>query len=390
MRFWLPRTVIVLGVVSMLNDVASEMVAPLVPVLLTTSLAAGPFVVGLVEGLADAVSNILKVVSGRLADTRIKPKTLVLGGYGLASIVRPLIGLAAGWGLVLVLRFLDRVGKGLRTSPRDALISAATDAQTRGRAFGFHRGMDHLGAAVGPVIAYVLLENGMAVREVFLWSVVPGIAALGLLSYGIPRTPVPQPGPAAPRLRWRELKPETRRLIVAAGILAFASVPEAFLVLWALARGLEIVWVPLFWAVAHIVRALVAAPAGSLSDRVGRMPVVVTGWTLRVLLLALLAWLPVEGRQVWIMFAAYAAVVTLTEGAERALIGDTAPERHKATTFGVYYVVIGLLGLPGALFFGTVWEWAGMRTAFLLAALVTLFAAGTLLYSLLRHNRLYK
>jgi len=192
-KHFLPRTVIILGLVSFLNDAASEMITPLLPIFLTATLGAGPVVVGLVEGVAEATASILKLVSGRLADRGWNAKGLVVGGYGLSNTARPLIGLAFGWTWVLLLRFLDRVGKGLRTSPRDALIAASTESQLRGKAFGFQRALDHGGAVVGPLLAFLLLGWGLELHNVFLLSVVPGILVMLLLWFGLPATPAITP-----------------------------------------------------------------------------------------------------------------------------------------------------------------------------------------------------
>jgi len=170
--------VLVLALVSFLNDAASDMIAPLLPLFLTATLGAGPAVVGLVEGIAEATASLLKLASGRLADRGWNHKRLVVGGYGVSNLARPLIGLALGWGWVLLLRFLDRVGKGIRTSPRDALIAASTTEQQRGMAFGFHRALDNAGAMVGPLIAFALLSSGLDLGRVFLWSLGPGVLVL--------------------------------------------------------------------------------------------------------------------------------------------------------------------------------------------------------------------
>src|SRR5215831_5071144 len=172
---FLPRTVVVLGFVSLLNDSASEMITPLLPIFLTSVLGSGPMIVGLIEGIAESTASILKLVSGRLADRGVGSKALVLFGYGASNLARPLIGAAFGWTTVLGLRFLDRIGKGIRTAPRDALIAGAVDAHRRGAAFGFHRSMDHAGAFIGPLLAYVLLANHLPLAQVFYWSAVPGL-----------------------------------------------------------------------------------------------------------------------------------------------------------------------------------------------------------------------
>lgn len=371
-QYFLPRTVVILGLVSFLNDAASEMITPLLPIFLTATLGAGPVVVGLVEGVAEATASFLKLISGRLADRGWNAKGLVVGGYGLSNTARPLIGLAFGWTWVLGMRFLDRVGKGLRTSPRDALIAASTDNNLRGRAFGFHRALDHAGAVVGPLLAFVLLGWGIELSNVFLLSVVPGIMVLLLLWLGL--RPTPRIVPAAPiavPVGWRGVDVRLRALIIATGGLALATTPEVFLVLWAQARGLEIVWVPLLWAAASGIKVVVAIPGGHWSDRFGRLPVLGVGWGARILILIALGLTATGELTIWILFLAYAGSLAFTEGAERALIGDFAPAGQKATAYGIYHMINGLLALPGALLFGALWQWFGATTAFFTAAGLT-------------------
>jgi len=380
--FSLPRTVVILGLVSFLNDAASEMITPLLPLFLTATLGAGPAVVGLVEGVAEATASLLKLISGRLADRGWNHKRLVLGGYGVSNLARPLIGLALSWGWVLMLRFLDRVGKGIRTSPRDALIAASTLQPGRGKAFGFHRALDNAGAMVGPLVAFVLLSQGLSMQQVFLWSLVPGLLVLVLLFWGLdgtPRSGKPASPPAA--LRWSALDSRVRGLILAAGGLALASAPEAFLVLWASDRGLSIAWVPLIWAGASAVKAVVAAPAGMLSDRFGRLPVLAGGWGLRILFLLVLAGTSGGGSDLitWSVFLGYAAALAATEGAERALVGDFTPANQHGTAFGLYHMTVGLAALPGALIFGGIWQLWGAPAAFALAAVLACAAMLSLL-----------
>jgi MFS family permease len=379
----LPRNVIVLGCVSLLNDSASEMITPLLPVFLTVALGAGPAVVGLVEGLAEATASFLKLASGWLADRGWDAKRLVVGGYGVSNVARPLIGLALGWTWVMALRFLDRVGKGLRTSPRDAMIAAAVPAASRGRAFGFHRGMDHAGAMIGPLFAFALLGLGLELHEVFFASAVPGLVAVLVLVIGL-RAPATVTVEMPPPLRWGDLDRPLRGLILAAAALAFASVPEAFIVLWAIGAGLEIVHVPLIWAAAHFVKAAVSLPAGILSDRIGRVPVVAGGWCARVVVLLMIGFAANGPVLIWTLFIAYGVSLAMTEGAERALIGDHAPAAQKATAFGVYHLVSSALLLPGALLFGLIWEWAGRTTAFVTAAVLTVLSVAALLFVLRR------
>ncbi|OBS08578.1 hypothetical protein Thpro_022828 [Acidihalobacter prosperus] len=386
-RLSLPRTVVVLGFVSFLNDAASEMITPLLPLFLTMTLGAGPAVVGLIEGVAEATASLLKLVSGRLADRGVSPKLLLLGGYGVSNVARPLIGIALGWSWVLGLRFLDRLGKGVRTSPRDALIAAASGERRRGHAFGYHRAMDNAGAMVGPLIAFALLSLSVPLGHVFLLSVVPGVLVLALLLFGLPgRRSVSLDAPAGPlpSLRWSSLDARLKGLLLAAGGLALATVPEVFLVLWAQSRGLAVVWVPLIWAAASLVKSLLAWPAGALSDRVGRVPVVVVGWSMRVALLLALAHAGSGEAVIWGLFLAYAGALALTEGAERALVGDYAPARLKGTAFGLYHLITGALALPGAVMFGVAWQVFGEHVAFYLAAALTAAASVAMLAVLRR------
>ena len=387
-RLQLPRTVIILGLVSFLNDAASEMITPLLPIFLTAMLGAGPAVVGLVEGFAEASASVLKFVSGRLADRGWNAKGMVVGGYSLSNSARPLIGLAFGWSAVFLLRFLDRVGKGLRTSPRDALISASVDSRLRGRAFGFHRALDHGGAVVGPLLAFALLGSGVELTHVFLLSVVPGILVILLLWFGLPPSPkttITQQSMMA--FGWSGLDTRLRALILATAGLALATTPEVFLVLWAQAHGLEIVWIPLLWAAASAVKMLIALPGGYLSDRFGRLPILLVGWGARILVLITLGITATSELTIWGLFLAYAASLAFTEGAERALIGDYAPAGEKATAFGVYHMTSGLLALPGAVLFGALWQWFGEAIAFLTAAGLTTLSVIVLLMITSKHGK---
>jgi MFS family permease len=376
----LPRTVIVLGLVSLLNDTASEMITPLLPIFLTATLGAGPAIVGFVEGLAEATASVLKLVSGRLVDRGVPARRMVIGGYALSNGLRPLIGLAASWSTVLLLRFMDRVGKGLRTAPRDALIAAATGPTQRGRAFGFHRSMDHAGAVLGPLLAFGLLAAQVDLENVFLASALPGALVILLLVFGLPAGRSPAPIPVREPVRWGALHGRLQAMIVAAGLLALANVPEVFVVLWATQAGMSVAWVPLVWAAASLAKMVIALPAGVLSDRLGRVPLLLGGWSARVAVLLLLAFAQPGAVGVWLLFIAYSATLAATEPAERSLIGDHAAETERGTAYGLYHLAGGLLVLPGAALFGLLWEALGSATAFALAAAVTVVAGAVLLW----------
>ncbi len=373
----LPRTVVVLACVSFANDAASEMITPLLPIFLTAALGAGPAIVGLVEGLAQAAASVLQVISGRLMDRGAGAKRLVLAGYGASNLVRPAIAFALGWSWVLVLRFIDRIGKGLRTAPRDAMIAGAVAPGARGRAFGFQRALDHGGAVVGPLAAFALLAAGTEVRDVFLWSAVPGIAVVLLVTLGLPADQPLALRPAAP-LSWRRLDRRMQGLIVASGVLALSAVPEVFIVLWATSAGLPVAWIPLAWALASLAKVAIVLPAGMLSDRIGRFPVLFGGWALRTAVLLVLAAPPPGSAWIWILFAAYGVSLAATEAPERSLVGDTAPAQLRGSAFGVYHLATGALLLPGALLFGVVWQEFGAPAAFRAAAAITACGAAAM------------
>ncbi|RJQ48895.1 MAG: MFS transporter [Gammaproteobacteria bacterium] len=369
----LPATVVLLGSVSFLNDVASDMITPLLPVFLAGTLGAGPAIIGLIEGVADTAVSLLKLWAGRMSDRGMGRKLLTVSGYSVSNLVRPLLGLANSWGMVLLLRFTDRIGKGLRSAPRDAWLSGSIDGSLRGHAFGLHRTMDHSGAVIGPLLAAILLAWGLEMREVFLVSVVPGVLAVALLVFGL-RAPARTERQHAPPLRWSLLHPRLRALVLAAGGVALSGAPDVFLILWLSQQGVPVPWIPLIWVAAHLARALIAFPAGRLSDRIGRLPVLISGWSLQVALLLLIPWT----NEFWMVVAVlvgYAAATASTEGAELAMIGDLAHASAKGTAFGLYHMTVGLFALPGALWFGVVWEVYGMGYAFTISALLTAVAA---------------
>lgn len=373
----LPSAVILLGIVSLLNDMASDMIMPLLPVFLTATLGAGPAILGLIEGVAESTASLLKLWAGRLGDGGVGHKPLAVGGYALSNLVRPLLSVAGSWGMVMAVRFADRAGKGLRTSPRDALISGSVNADQRGQAFGLHRAMDHTGAFIGPLLASGLLAFGLTMQQVFLASIVPGILAVALLVFGLRVAHAAERRVTPPPLQWSLLHPKLRAMVITAGSLALVAVPDAFLILWLGQRGVGLFWIPILWACAHAVRALVALPTGRWSDHYGRVPVVLAGWWVRALLLIGLPLVSHPAAVIGVFFL-YAASTAATEGAERAVIGDFAEKGTQGTAFGLYNMMVGLLALPGALWFGAVWEIFGMSLAFVISGTLTTCVAFTL------------
>ncbi len=364
----LPRTVWALSAVSLLNDAASEMIAPLLPLFLTLTLGAGPAIVALLEGCADALSSTLKLFAGRWADRGVSAKRLILSGYGIANLARPLMGFATAWSVVFALRLADRIGKGLRSAPRDALLAASVPPEQRGRAFGMHRSADHIGAVIGPIIATILLVNDVPLRTVFLIAAGFGVLVMLTLWRGLPEGVAHAPPPRATPWRPQPLPWPVRRLLVAVGLLAAFAVPEALVVLWATERGLAIAWIPLLWAAAHALKAAIAWPAGILVDRHGPGWVLAWGWPARVLALAALAWLDGPLVAVALAFAAYSLTLATTEAAERAWVAAGVAPETRGAAFGWFHLVTGLAAIPGALLLGLLWQFEGSAVALGVAA----------------------
>ena len=376
MRLPLPRTVIALGAVSLLTDLSSEMIYPLLPVFLSTVLGAGPLAIGAIEGAAESVAALLKLASGWWSDRLPRRKPLVLVGYGLASIVRPLIGLAQNVGHVLAIRLIDRTGKGIRGAPRDALIADAVDASQRGRAYGFHRAADHAGAVAGPLVAFALLTwGGVALRTVFLLAAIPAAAAMLVLIFGVreKKREVEKAG-ARPNLDRSGLD---RRFWGYLGVLLLFTLgnsTDALLILRANELGVSAAIVPVLWAVLHVVKSVSSTPGGILSDRLGRRPLIIGGWLIYAAVYLGFAFASATWHA-WLLFIVYGLYFGMTEGVEKALVADLVPARVRGAAFGWYNLTIGLAALPASLLFGGLWQAYGAAVAFLTGAGLALLAA---------------
>ncbi len=370
----LPRTVWLLGLVSLFNDSTSELVYPLVPLFLTSVLMAGPKALGLIEGIAEATASLLKLFSGVVMDRRGHAKGWVAGGYALAAFSRPLFYLAGSWPMVLALRFADRVGKGLRTSPRDALLAGAVDDGRRGLAFGLHRAMDNAGAVIGPLLAALMLERGMALREVFLWAIVPGIVTVALALAVKEPTAVP----AARRpFSWRlaGFPAAFKRYLVVLALFTLGNSSNMFLLLRARELGLAEYQVPLLWALTSAVAMLLSTPLSALSDRLGRARLILVGWAVYGLFYLAMGLNGFHTLLLWPLFAFYGVFLAATEGAEKALVADLAPKDRLGTAYGWFNLTAGAMLLPASLLFGELYQRAGALTAFAFSAACALLAA---------------
>ncbi len=361
----LPRPVWLLGWVSFFTDTASEMIYPLMPLFLTRVLGAGPMSLGVIEGIAEAASSLLKIVSGRMADRTGAPKPLVLAGYGLSSAVRPFIALAGGWLQVLTLRFADRLGKGIRSSPRDAMLATYATESNRGQIFGFHRGMDHAGAVMGPLIAAAFLYfRPDDYRTLFALTVVPGIIVVAILlrvpdtrrePSSVPASSSERTAPAAgpnerlPRAFWQAMA-----LIF---LFSLGNASDAFLLLRFADVGIAPFWIPLLWSAIHVVKTASSMIGGRVSDRMGRRRVIGIGWLLYAAVYAAFA-VTDSAPALVVVFLVYGLYFGLTEGVEKAWVADLAPASGRGNAFGIYNALIGFGALGASLLFGYIWTHA--------------------------------
>jgi len=372
----LPAAIIALGFTSLFTDIGTEMIFPLLPAFVA-SLGAAPAFLGLVEGLADATSSLLKLASGYVAEGRSK-KRLVLFGYGLASLARPLVALATAPWHVLAVRLTDRVGKGIRTAPRDALIADAVPEDQVGRAFGFHSAMDHAGAVLGPLIATGLLALGWQVRSVFWFALVPGaLAMLALLTVREPKplalaenTARDEKAPALPK--------PLRRYFAILALFSLGNSSDAFLLLRAKELGVSVVSLPLLWAVFNGTKVLSARYGGAWSDSIQRTKLIVSGWAVYAVTylafgVARQAW------QMWALFCVYGLYYGLTEPAEKALVRDLAPAQARGRAYGFYNFIVGVSAIPAGLLTGWLWQTWGPQVALVSGAVIALAASSALL-----------
>ena len=397
-RFGLSRPVWLLGWVSFFTDMASEMVYPLLPLFLTRVLGAGAMSLGVIEGVAEGANSVLKILSGWLTDRSGQPKKLVLAGYALSSAVRPLIAFVTMWPQVLGLRFTDRLGKGIRSSPRDAMLASFAPEKTRGRVYGFHRAMDHAGAVAGPLIAAAFLYfYPEAYRSLFMWTLVPGIVVI-LLILRLPnqRTSVQvRPVPSRPELEKSDIGHRTsdvgqqrlpRRFYLAMAVIflfALGNASDAFILLRLNDLGVKPVWIPLLWSALHVVKMSSSVIGGTLSDRFGRRTMIIVGYLWYAAIYAAFAWtsaLPV----MIVVFLAYGLYFGFTEGVEKAWVADMAPKTARGLAFGIYNGALGFGGLAASLIFGLIWTRISPQAAFMTGAGLAL-AASALLYLAFAH-----
>ncbi len=385
----LPPTVLALSVVSFLNDTSSEIVYPLLPAFLFVTLGATPLVIGFIEGIAESVASILKLFSGYLSDRFGRRKLPVFLGYSLAAVARPMLAFVTTWQHVLIVRMSDRMGKGIRGAPRDAMLAAEVGEDRRGLAFGFNRAADHLGAVVGPVIGFLLLtymavdpENptAMEYQRVFLYASVPVALGLVVIVFFVresPRTPdVFERMPI--RFSLGEFDGNFKRFLLIIAVFTLSNSTDAFLLLRAEQAGIAPAMLPLLWMVLHFSKVVSSLVGGDLSDRLGRKALMISGWIVYALVYLGFAFVETPW-QAWALFAAYGVYFGLTQSAEKALVADLIVEEKRGTAFGFYNLAIGITVLPASVIFGFLWYQFGAPLAFATSACVSLVAAALLL-----------
>lgn len=394
-RLWrrlrrLPRNVFSISLVSLFNDASSEIIYPILPLFLALTLGASRAEIGLIEGAAESLSGFLKLFSGYFSDRRGRRKGMVVFGYGLASIARPLIGLATHWPQVFAIRMADRFGKGVRSAPRDAMIADAAAPEERGLAFGFQRAMDHAGAVIGPLIAYAVLSLIAANREaptaenyktLFLLASIPALFAMLVAIFAVRESGNAASGNAAsgvaveaspaskPHLTLRGFDSNFKRFLVIVALFTLSNSSDAFLLLRAQQVGVGAALIPLLWAALHVSKVVSSVLGGDLSDRLGRKTMIVAGWALYAAVYLAFAFVS-SATEAWILFLVYGIYFGLTEGTEKALVTDLVRPGRRGTAFGLYNLAFSITVLPASLLMGWLWDWRGAPTAFVTSAVV--------------------
>lgn len=366
----LPRNVWAVGLTSFFMDISSEMVLNILPLFLANVLGVKTNIIGLIEGLAEATASLLKLSSGWLSDRLGARKWLAVAGYGVSAICKPFFYVAGSWEVIAGVRWADRVGKGIRTAPRDALVADSVTARVRGLAFGFHRALDTAGALLGILIAALvvwlaqkntLALSGSTFRTVVLFSLVPAFAAVLSLIVGARDVPV-QGLRAPPRLAMGSLGRPFTIFLMIVGLFTLGNSSDAFLILRAQNLGVSVLGILLMIAFFNLLYSVISTPAGALSDRIGRRRLIVAGWLVYAAIYLGFA-LARSGWQVWILYAAYGLYYGMALGSANALISDLVPDNLRGTAYGTYNAVIGLLTFPASLIAGILWEgvgsWAG-------------------------------
>jgi MFS family permease len=382
----LSTNVLALSAVSLLNDTSSEIIYPLLPAFLALTLGASPFAIGLIEGVAESVASLLKLFSGYVSDRFGNRKLPVFIGYAFAALTRPFLSFVTTWPQVLFVRTADRIGKGIRGSPRDALIASSVSVEKRGFAFGFNRAADHMGAVLGPIFAFLLLyfiaansesPTAKEYQQVFLYASIPVAFGLLVIVFFVHEKEADKAtnGEQQPlKLSLKGFDRTFKWYLVILALFTLSNSTDAFLLLRAQQSGIDPPLLPLLWMVLHVSKVLSSLVFGHLSDVIGRRVLIVSGWVVYALVYAGFAFVTTPW-QAWTLFIIYGAYFGLTEGNEKALVADMVGEDKRGTAYGFYNLAYGITVLPASLWFGFVWTEYGAPVAFLASAVVSVLAA---------------
>ena len=371
-----------LGMVSLLNDFSSEVAVRTLPLFLANVLGVRIGIIGLIEGIAESTATLLKLVSGYLSDRFQKKKALALWGYGFSNLTKPLLYFASSWGLVLAVRFLDRVGKGVRSAPRDALIADLTPPEMRGRAFGFNKAMDKTGGFLGLIVAAAVLyptqQDTLALtRESYEWlvllAVVPGLAAVAIVAWCVEESPKASRSKGPVALGWSEMDGRFKAFIAVMTLFTLGNSSDAFLMLRAQTVGFSTIEIFLVVAAFSLVVAMTSTKGGVLSDSFGRRGLIIAGWLIYALIYFGFAFAS-ERWHIWTLYAGYGLYYGAFLGASSALVADLAPERLRGTAYGIFNAALGVAALPASVIAGVLWDWYGPAAPFLFGAVIAVMA----------------
>lgn len=379
MKSGLSRNVTFLGVVSGLTDISSEMLYPIVPVFLTSVLGAPMQVVGIIEGVAEGTASFVKIIGGRLSDRTGKRKPFVIAGYSLSALAKPLLALASTWYFVLFSRFIDRIGKGIRTSARDALIAGSTDKQHWGKAFGFHRAMDTLGAALGPLAALAMIHYMGAdkpnYRVIFMTAFIPAVLGVLVLLYFVKEVAKPPAAPGAPAAE--PMSADFKKFVALYAIFALGNSSDVFLIMKARTMGFTLTHVILAYTGYNLVYATLAAPAGWLSDKLGKIKTMVFGFLVFAAVYIGFA-TATKGWMIWVLFALYGFYGAFNEGISKAVISHLSTGENRASAMGYFQGALGFLTFAASALAGFLWDKISPSAPFLVGACGALIAGAAL------------
>ena len=369
----LTTNIFILGLVSLLTDLSSQMVFPLIPLFLTTTLGAGAYAVGIVEGAAETTASLLKVISGYWSDKIKKRKPFVLLGYSLSSVTKPLFALAYTWPFVLFIRVVERIGKGLRTAPRDAIVAESCDKNVRGKAYGLQRAMDGIGSISGAVLAFLLLPS-LGYRNIFLLAFIPAIIAVFFILFvKEKKMPSKEVRKISLKVSFRELPLNLKLFIAASSVFALGHFGYAFLLLRAKNIGLTDDMAILMYVLFYIVYTLFIIPSGILSDKIGRKPVLAMGYLMfAITSLGLIYTSDLYG--ILLFFVIYGIFYAMVDGVQRAFVVDLAPKHLKATALGTFHTAVGLVALPGGYIAGMLWDKISPEATFVYGFLLAIIS----------------